>query len=162
MIQLGNQNDVESIAILLVETWRSCYQDFLPKSFLDNLNIEKQIYRHQKKMESGIKYFVWKDEIGDLQGFASYGKTRDQEIKTEIELYTLYVNLKNQKKGIGKVLLHSVINDIKNQYQTLGVLVMEKNPYQSFYLKNNFKLVGKQEMDLGNFVETNLIYIKEL
>ena len=162
MIQVGKPNDVRSIATLLVDTWKNCYQGFLPKSFLEKLNIEKQILRHHKIMENGTKYFVYKNESGELQGFCSYGKTRDPEINADVELYTLYVNLKNQKKGIGKALLQAVINDVENQQQSLGVLVMEKNPYQAFYKKNNFMLVGKQVMDLGNFTEDNLIYLKNL
>lgn len=158
MMRLGKTEDANAIAKLLVDTWQKCYQDFLPQSFLENLSAEKQTQRHLAKLENGIQYLVNEDHNNTLTGFASFGKSRDTELKTEMELYTLYVDSNHQRKGIGKSLLEKILKENKNQ--SIGVLVMKQNPFLSFYLKNGFVITGKQEMDLGNFKTTNLIFKK--
>lgn len=162
MIRKGQLSDAVAIAKLLVDTWQVCYQNFLPKTFLNGLTITKQTERQERLIRSGIIYFLYENPKKELLGFTSYGPPRSAEILADIELYTLYVHHLAQKKGIGKILLEQIIKEQSIPSQTMGVLVMEKNPYQSFYQKNNFLLQGKQIMDLGDFSETNLILIKQL
>ena len=162
MIRKGQLSDAEAIAKLLVNIWQVCYQDFLPKPFLDGLNITKQTERQKRLIRSGITYYIYENEEKEYLGFTSFGPPRSADILADIELYTLYVHPFAQKKGIGKILLEQIIKEQPIPNQTMGVLVMEKNPYQSFYHKNDFLLQGKQIMDLGDFSETNLILVKQL
>ncbi len=85
---------------LLIDSWQSCYRDFLPQSFLECMKVAKQIQRHRQIMKLGTRYFIVEEECGSLQGFASFGPTRSAALAADVELYTLYVDIKSQKKGI--------------------------------------------------------------
>ena len=109
-LRKGNQNDIENICKLLLATWQNCYSDFMPSSFLANLDLEKQIQRHTKYMSKSTNYFVVEDDNYHLLGFASYGKNRMTEFDFQNELYTIYVSKNAQGKGIGKLLLDTIFN----------------------------------------------------
>jgi len=51
-IRPGKKSDIPAIAQLLVDTWQSSYTDFMPSDFLDSLQVEKQIIRHNKYIEA--------------------------------------------------------------------------------------------------------------
>lgn len=163
-IRIGKENDLYNIAQLLVGTWKSCYKDFLPKSYLDKLDVERQFARHQKIMQKGTKYFICENLEGVLIGFASYGKSRTDSLDTNSdgELYTLYVHPNFHGKGIGKKLLNAVMTELDKSFVRLGVLVMEENPFKAFYEKNGFSLHFKSDIDIGGFRVNSLIYVKSL
>lgn len=161
MIRKGTLLDIPIIAEILVNTWQTCYQSFLPKSFLDNLKIEKQIKRHQKIMGRGIDYFVYENSQGVIQGFTSYGKNRAKNIPAPMELYTLYVSPKGQQKGIGQQLLNQVLMALKPIGGALCVEVMAENPYISFYEKNDFQFFQKESMNVEELTIENLLLIKK-
>ncbi len=161
-IRKGTPNDIPNICKLLINTWQNCYTDFMPSSFLSNLNLEKQIQRHSKYMSSSANYFVVENDAHKLLGFASYGKSRMENFSFKNELYTIYVCKKTQGKGIGKLLLNTILDDIKNDETSLVVSVFEQNPFISFYLKNGFKKIGEEVIDLGQFELIGGIYAKTL
>lgn len=162
MIRKGQLTDAEAIAALLITTWQTCYQTFLPKSFLDKLDVARQVQRQQRLIRSGNTYFVKEDTSGKIIGFASFGKPRSSEMLKGVKLYTLYVHPTYHKEGIGKGLLEKITQDQSVKGQILNVLVMEVNPYRTFYEQNGFQFHGKQKMDLGDFSVTNLLLIKQL
>jgi len=161
-IRKGNQNDIENICKLLIATWQNCYSDFIPSSFLANLNLEKQIRRHTKYMSQSTNYYIVENNNHQLLGFASYGKNRMEDFHFQNELYTIYVKKNAQGKGIGQLLLDTIFNDLKTDQNALIVSVFEKNPFQSFYIKNGFKHVGKEKIDMGKFHLICSIYAKSL
>ncbi|MFK7774926.1 MAG: N-acetyltransferase family protein [Saprospiraceae bacterium] len=150
-LRLGTKNDIPNICQLLISTWQSCYADFIPQDFLDNLNLAHQIRRHTSSMEKGIIYFIIENDQKELLGFASFGKNRMEEFEGENELYTIYVSKRNQGKAIGKQLLEAVLKAIPKNDQTMLVSVFEKNPYRSFYEKNGFSKIGEELVNLRNF-----------
>ena len=158
--RIGNQDDIKNIAELLIDTWKNCYIDFIPPKFLNNLNLDKQIQRHANYLERNTKYFVAENEFKELIGFTSLGKNRLEKINCEIELYTLYVKMNYQGKGIGKLLLNSILSDSVNGNQGIAVSVFEKNPFKNFYLKNGFVKIGKEIIDMGEFELVGEIYMK--
>jgi len=158
--RIGNQKDVSKISKLLIDTWANCYKDFIPSDFLNNLNLDKQIQRHTKYMTANTKYFVAENEFHQLIGFTSYGKNRNENINCEIELYTLYVDMNYQGKGIGKSLLNSILSDLKNIENNIVVSVFEKNPFKKFYTKNGFTKIGEEIIDMGEFELMGEIYMK--
>jgi len=159
-LRLGSKNDMVEIANILVTVWQDCYKDFLPASFLQSLSVEHQIARHTKAMEKGTIYMLAEDDHLGLMGFISYGKSRFDYMHSDIEIYTLYVSKVHQGQGIGQQLLNWLIQEVSSNAMSVGVEVMEKNPYKSFYEKNGFEKVITTEMDLGDFKLNNIIYNK--
>ena len=157
----GTFKNLPAIATLLVQSWQTLYASFLPESFLNGLNVHHQIRRHSKAMKAGTRYFVVEDGKNELLGFASFGPCRGESFPASMELYTIYVDEKAQKEGIGSLLLEHVMTEIHTRERTLAVLVMEMNPYRRFYEKQEFEFVGSEAMELGGTVLTNLIFRKD-
>lgn len=155
-IRSASIDDLPAIVSLLIKVWKESYQDFLPASFLDSLNHEKQIQRHRTYMDREASYYVCENAHQELLGFASVGPARGDSLTTDWELYTLYVDNVYHGQGIGSQLLETVIADIDRQ--AIAVLVMEKNPFRRFYEKQGFLPVAKEEMDLGEVVLVNVVY----
>ncbi len=139
-IRRGTYEDLPKIAALLVDTWQSGYRDFLPTTLLDNLTTDQQLKRHQRIFCSGTSYLVATTDSDQIAGFTSFGQVRSEKMLADVELYTLYVAMDHQRRGIGRQLLEAVICEISISYTSLGVIVMAENPYRSFYSK----------IDLGN------------
>jgi len=158
MIQTGTTKHAPDIAKLLVHIWQTCYLDFLPKEFLENLDIEHQTRRHRQKLADGIPYFVDLSPQEEVIGFTSFGPARSIERSTEMELYTLYVHPDHHKQGIGSSLLYKVLQELPSTQHGIIVEVMEENPFREFYVKNGFKKVGFSSMELGGVKIKNCIY----
>ncbi|MEM6347627.1 MAG: GNAT family N-acetyltransferase [Bacteroidota bacterium] len=159
-IQKGTKDDLPAIAQLLVETWQSSYQGFMPAKLLKGLSIAKQTMRHQQYFEKGIQYWVVKNDAEVLLGFCSYGPCRNPAMQSPLELYTLYVDTQRQKRGIGSALLQKLVKTVKIEASSIGVSVFQRNPYRSFYQKNGFKTLGEAVIDLGGWQEDSLIMRK--
>lgn len=156
MIRQGLADDIPQIAALLVTTWQEGYASFLPTSFLDAMEVDHQIRRHEKYLNSGAQYYVVEGAEGHLEGFGSYGKSRIAIPDSQTELFTLYVSMQQQGKGIGRRILERIVADMKAN-TPLDVLVMRNNPYREFYRKNGFEAIGEEEVDFVDFQEKGII-----
>jgi len=153
--------DIPAIAGLLVRTWQRCYRGILPDPLLDALSVDHQAHRHRQYLAKGIPYFLARHQAGPLLGFASFGPAREPAMGSASELYTLYVDMDHQRKGIGLALLQAVERAAQAQSPALAVSVLKKNPYRAFYEKNAFQTVAELPLDLGAWQETSLILRKE-
>ncbi|MCB0630541.1 MAG: GNAT family N-acetyltransferase [Saprospiraceae bacterium] len=161
-ISRGQKEDIPALAKLLIYTWQQAYRDFLPLSFLEKMDVSRQEKRHQRYMDSGIRYWVVKDREGELCGFTSYGPNRFKQYFNVLELYTLYVAPAHQGNGLGTQLLEQVITENGERYDSIVVSVMSKNPYLGFYLKNDFAVIAEDEIDFGYFQVEGLILEREV
>lgn len=121
-IEKGQEKDAEAIAHLLLKVWKKNYVDFLPTTFLENLNLPKQIERHRSYLNKQVKYFLIHHKTHDLMGFCSFGKNRGKVLAADWELYTLYVDPDFQRQGIGSSLLQKVLQDLPTGNPPIGCL----------------------------------------
>lgn len=156
----GNQNDIQKIAELLIDTWKNCYKGFIPNDYLESLSVDRQIQRHSKYMQSNVKYIVAETEVNGVIGFSSYGDNRIKNINCEKEIYTIYVCINHQGQGVGNNLLNSILSDLNNTKNEIAVSVFEKNPFKQFYVKNGFVKIDEEIIELGQFALTGGIYLK--
>ncbi len=159
--RIGNSKDIMPISKLLIETWQNAYKDFIPSTFLNNLDLEKQVRRHKKYMALNTKYFIAENEKGQIIGFTSYGKNRFENIDGKNELYTLYVDVAHHGNGIGYALLNLVLSDLEPTQKELLVSVIKKNPFKYFYTRNGFIKIEEEMIDLEGFELTGEIYRRE-
>lgn len=146
---------------MLIQTWQTCYEDFLPASFLKNLNLENQIDRHNKYMNRKAVYYLLENDQNELHGFISYGNSRYNTNKIDKEIYTLYVRPNFQGKGLGTSLLQKVQEDCIPHKYSIGVSVFSQNPYRHFYEKNGFEESNREEIKTGNHNNKSIIYVKQ-
>jgi ribosomal protein S18 acetylase RimI-like enzyme len=82
-------------------------------------------------------------------GYSSYSIKNDS--KTTYRVHKLYVSVDHQGKGVGKLLLHTIITDIQPQAATaLQLNVNRLNPSVDFYKKNGFYVLEEEMLDIGN------------
>jgi diamine N-acetyltransferase len=86
--------------------------------------------------------------------FSSYGLKPETE--NVYRLHKLYILPGLQGKGIGKLLIQFIINDIKDSgIHLLELNVNKKNEAIWFYRKLGFKIMGEEKIEIGRrfFVE---------
>jgi len=153
-LRQGTIQDMENISRILIHVWQKSYADFIPSSLLEGLDLNHQIKRHQAYIKNETQYIVLENQEKELLGFASYGKNRMKKFDVGLELYTIYVHPKQQGMGFGSKLLKTVFENIQGDHHSIIVSVFEDNPFKHFYLKHEFKKVGKETIEIG---DVNLI-----
>lgn len=64
------------------------------------------------------------------------------------------VLVRKRKNGLGTKLLKNSINEIKNRFNVKKVIVDSQKYVENFYLKNGFKVIGK------DFFEEGIMHVK--
>jgi len=141
-------DDLVIIQKIAYETWPSAYLDILGKEQLDYM-LEK-IYslsslEHQFSVLKHRFIIVFDDQTP--VGFASYGVHENSSI---FHLNKIYVLPDQQGKNLGKLILDYVITDIKSSGATaLQLNVNRNNKAIQFYEKQGFKIIRKEDIDIG-------------
>jgi ribosomal protein S18 acetylase RimI-like enzyme len=145
--------DVEGIAIVHVESWRTAYKGIISDHVLSNLSVEKRknnwlwTFNNLNKDE---KVFVAENTDGKIVGFSSGGQIRNDEFELDGELYAIYLLKEYQGLRIGKLLLYDVVNSLKySGYSSMMVWVLKDNPSVGFYQALGGKIIGQKEIIIG-------------
>lgn len=161
IIRAATLEDIEGIARVHVDSWRSTYKGIVSESYLSSLSVEKrkksweEILNHLSKDD---RVFVSEDE-GRIVGFANGGKNRLANTEYDGELYAIYLLEEYQGKGIGNKLVQEVVNTLKaNNYNSMMVWVLEANPAIGFYRKLGGEEFTREEIKIGEdaFIEVAL------
>ena len=149
-IRPAKKTELPAIVKLLIRIWQEQYSSFLPPTFLQKMDFERQLQRHTAYFEKSTNYLIVENSSKEIVGFCSFGKNRDSFPIAKWELYTLYVSPEQQGRGIGGKLIQEIQHQLK-QGEEMAVWVMQENPFRHFYEKMGFKLVGQRKVDMGEF-----------
>lgn len=161
MIRYATKSDIYDIARIKVSSWKKNYIDILDSTYLCNMDID---YYCEKYISSFNKFnYIVYEENNKILGFCKFNILKKGIYDAEI--YSLYVDNKYKRLGIGSKMFNYVINELKKQ----GILkvkiwcLKENNIGNSFYVKKGCKLVEikKDNIDGVNDVWFNG-YIYEL
>ena len=145
-----DSKDFEIIRKIAFETWPSAYGSIVTKEQL-NYMLEK-IYdvtslQHQQE-RLGHRFIVAVDENYMAIGFASFSTYENQN--NHHRLHKLYVLPNQQQKGIGKLLLESIYNEIrKNGEGSIELNVNRYNNALAFYQKLGYEILKEEDIDIG-------------
>jgi GNAT superfamily N-acetyltransferase len=151
-IRLASLSDAEGIARVHVQSWQTTYKGIISDVFLNNLSIEGrkenwELTFNNIDFNNGI--YVVEDQ-GEINGFIYGGKSREPELDYEAELYAIYLLEEAQGKGHGKLLFNRLIESLKSDnYNSLMVWVLERNPSMEFYKKLGGQYITKKEINIG-------------
>ncbi len=134
-------SDLEAIAHIHVEAWRSAYAGIIPDAYLVRMDIARQRKTWRSTLKGGGRgHHVVVAELGDgeVVGFASCGPARRDTLPRRApydgEVYTLYVALDHQGHGHGKRLLAACFDTLRDHDKTAAVVwVLAANPARFFY-----------------------------
>lgn len=168
-----NKVGIETIPViqdLAERTWKAAYYSIIsPDQMRYMLDLFYSEASLKKQMEDGHQFIIAK-ENQKVIGFASYsakpeipdepaisqssGKDRDKTVEVMTNVYRLhkiYIDPDQQGRGLGKLLIGFVINDISSYNAThLELNVNRHNKAVEFYQKIGFKIIGEEYINIGN------------
>jgi len=156
IIRQAEPKDAQAITQINVDTWIDTYKGLIDDSILNERKVDaRRIAEWQDRIQDPV-YTVLVCEDKEILGYLWAGPARDAyDIKNEI--YALYVQVQNQKKGVGSMLLEKYKQKIKGEVFYLYAL---KNNMKaaSFYEKNG----GALWQDAARAIEVKNIQIEEI
>ncbi len=134
------QADAAAVARVHVETWRSAYAGLIPDDYLVGMSERRQrgawhrLLAQRNAREGVLVAEAPGPERNQVVGFGSCGRGRDPGLPFDGEIYTLYVALDWQGKGLGRRLLHGLFGSLARAgCASAGLWVLSGNPARYFY-----------------------------
>lgn len=146
-IRSATDNDVPLIRELAFSIWPSVYAPILSKEqieyMMDAMYSEEELQSH---FAAGHKYLIaLRDE--KPVGFAGYCKRENGKW----HLNKIYISNSEKGKGTGRKIINHIIQDISSKNaHCLGLNVNRHNRAKGFYEHLGFKVVGKEDIAIGN------------
>jgi GNAT superfamily N-acetyltransferase len=156
-------SDAASIAKVVVDTWRSTYTGIVPQSFLDTMDPKSMAALWQgrltdpSRMWPGWFVYVVEDDGGEVFGFTGGGASLSPELPFSGELGFIYLLKEYQRQGIGRRLVLTVADRLKQMgHKSMLLWVFNANPSRVFYEALGGKVVGEKIVDRygGHLPET--------
>lgn len=159
-IRIANGEEIEAVAKVYVDSWRTTYRGLVPEDYLNRLTYEgaKQKWFHFLNNEIDSFIYIAINEAGKVIGFAS-GKSIDDE-NFNGELYSLYLSRESRGLGIGRNLVSSIAEHFREQGITsMMVWVMEQNKSGlGFYKRMGGKEYLRRKSEFGGMVVDDVAY----
>ncbi|MCL6603662.1 MAG: GNAT family N-acetyltransferase [Paenibacillus sp.] len=157
-VRLASVNDIEGIARVHVDSWKSTYHGILPDTVLANISIETRINNWKlilNNLHQDEVIYIIEDDSGNIVGFVHGGKCREMEY--DFELYALYLLKTAQGNGYGKLLFNKIVQTLQQRnYQSLMLWVLEENPSIYFYKRLGGQYITKKEIKIGEVKFTEI------
>lgn len=154
----ATSSDVADIQELLHETWLDTYSNHLSQTTLNEVFQNWQSIEFLTKQIGNPKlHFPLAKENGKLVGLSTVHMPVDTII-----MFRLYVSPKHQRKGIGELLLNSVITHFPAA-KKIQLHVEEMNPKGlAFYKKQGFEEIKREQEKVVNEVIEQILMEKKL
>ncbi len=141
----------ESIPIIqkiTYETWPDAYKNILSaKQLMYMLELIYSTSSLQRQINQEHQQFIIASESGADIGFAAFSAIS----KSVFKLHKIYTLPNQQGKGLGKLLINYIIEEIKKLHATsLQLNVNRHNKAKSFYEHLGFSVIAEEDIDIGN------------
>lgn len=115
MIRLATSADARAIARVHVLSWQTGYRGLVSDSVLDNLSIERraEFWRGALLRPLANQRTFVADFSGDVRGFVTGGRCRDEDSPTSGELQAIYVLQEQWGTGTGSALHTACIDELR-------------------------------------------------
>lgn len=164
----NEQKDIEEIADIQVNAWKTAYEGIIDSKYLKKMNKEDRIKKI--KQRDPIGEFVIAQDEDKVVGFCRY--TYDNRYLEEIEsvdceICALYLKPEEKRKGIGKQLFKYIVNEFNNlgKKQMIIWCLKENFPSRKFYEAMGGKYYSEKYIEIGDkkYKEVSYLYdIKEV
>ncbi|RYD34441.1 MAG: GNAT family N-acetyltransferase [Verrucomicrobiaceae bacterium] len=142
IIREATANDAAAIAAIHVKTWRAAYAGIMPAAFLEGLSEETYLAFWEKELAANVSVNRVALEGRQIVGWASGGPNRDADCAEHSEIYAIYVSPDTWSRGIGRLLMRRMENDLSAMRWPL-LWVLEQNLRAlRFYHKQGYQADG--------------------
>ncbi|KQN37880.1 acetyltransferase [Pedobacter sp. Leaf41] len=147
-LRKAKEQDIEVIRAIAAATWPSTYLDIIGQEQIDYM-LDKMYSKGEllgQLLEGHI--FIIAEDNENQFGFAGYSIIDHEE--RIYKLHKLYVLPSAHGKGVGKILINEVFNQVKDAGATaLQLNVNKHNKAKDFYLKCGFSIKESVKLDIG-------------
>lgn len=135
IIRNARTGEEQSIANVIINTWRAAYRGIIPDRFLDALTTGKHEALFKENIKSAPEnIFVLENHEQQIVGMVFGGSDRSGAF--DCELVAIYILPDYQKRGYGKKLFKALIERYKKQtYKSMLIWTFKDNKDQEFYKK---------------------------
>lgn len=159
VVRMATINDIDGIAHVHVESWKTTYKGIISDAYLSNISINDRKARWERRFSKltsdEIIYVIEEDE--HILGFLHGGKNREIVNEFETEIYALYLLEEAQGKGYGRQLINHFIKYMKSRsYHTMMVWALEKNASIHFYRRLGGQIIKSQQLKIGDEMFTEV------
>lgn len=149
IIREGDLEDINTIGFIAQQVWPVAYREILtPEQLRYMLKLFYSPEALKKQMTVDHHHFLIAELEEEPVGFASFGQVHDSDV---YKLHKLYVITSLQSKGVGKALLESVLEEVKQRQGTELILnVNRNNKALGFYRKSGFSILREEDVNIGS------------
>lgn len=147
-IRKAKEQDIEIIRDIAAATWPSTYLDIIGQNQIDYM-LDKMYNKGEllNQLMEGHIFLIAEDNENQF-GFAGYSVVNHEE--RVYKLHKLYVLPCAHGKGVGKILINEVFNQVKDSgASALQLNVNKHNKAKDFYLKGGFTIKESVKIDIG-------------
>lgn len=147
-IRSAGIEDINTIGYLAHNIWPATYREILTPGQLDYMM--KLIYSpaslSRQILEQKHSFLLLEDDEAPV-GFASYSPLADPLVH---KLHKIYVLPNLQGRGLGKLMIDFIVEQIKSGGATaLQLNVNRYNQARRFYEKLGFRVIREEDIDIG-------------
>ena len=148
-IRPAEPEDINTIGFLAQQIWPIAYDGIVPPDQLRYmLNLFYSPAALRRQMVDERHQFLLVEQGEEAIGFASWGAMKDAGL---FKLHKLYVLPGQQGKGLGRSMLQFIFGVIGPEgAKVLRLSVNRFNKARQFYEKLGFRVVGEEDVDIGN------------
>lgn len=149
ILRKAKEEDIAIISDLAEEIWPQTYSTYISAEQL-RFMLDKMYNRGEllQQLQSGHEFILASEDGVDV-GFAGFSLIDPH--KNAYKLHKLYVLPQMHGKGVGKILINEVVNQVvRNGGKALQLNVNRNNNAKDFYLKAGFNIKETVDLDIGN------------
>lgn len=146
MIRPIKESDFDTVINIVNENWKLVYKKYINPYLISDSGCKERIQRLKNDFHSGrLGEYVW-EENGQVIAMLSIGDTADNDKLGDFEIWRIYVNPTEQRKGIGGQMLAFSEQYAKEKGYTEVIIWAFKENIRaiSFYEKHGYR-IDKEE-----------------
>lgn len=146
LIRKAKELDSEVITKIHLNSWKTTYNNFFSEDFFNKRELEFE-ERNTKIKEAIINdddcHYIVYEENENILGFLCYGIARGNKYNSMGEIYSIYLEEKNQRRGIGTKLIEEAFKLLRQEgYKKIIIRCLDGNPSFKFY-----EILGGKKID---------------
>lgn len=157
-IRNAEPEDAEEIHDIALNSWKDTYNNLLSENTIEEVIADWYAIEDLRTKVDHPIFYVAEDK-GEVVGFVH--ATVNEEGKAT--LHRIYLEPKEQRKGIGSKLYQKAENDLKEKANKIELEVLADNPKgNNFYQKQGFKEKEIEEIELKGEKVKQKVLMKKL
>jgi GNAT superfamily N-acetyltransferase len=160
MLRKAEIKDSESIAKIIVETWKTAYAGIVDPEYSSNLKVDFFTKIMERNIGENLETIFVDAQENVIRGFISGVKT-DSPQRYEIKGFYILPNY--QGKGIGKALLNEIIEYAESKgYSEIYLETLKGARNNKFYTKQGFSMNKEFTLPIGNKSYSGISFTRKI